>query len=52
MYRIMYPELMDTIIYEFIESNGYITDTLLHALGRESKRPIESDRELVILANL
>lgn len=52
MYPVMYPKSVDTIITEIIGIRGYIMDTLLHALGRESKRLIETIREQLRTVNL
>ena len=45
MYPAMYPKSTDTKFRGFIESNGYITDTLLHALKRKTKKEIERIRK-------
>ena len=41
----MYPKSIGTKIPDSIESNGYVTDTLLHALGRKTKKEVERVRK-------
>ena len=41
----MYPKSMDTKFQDFFEFNGYITDTLLHALRRKTKKELERVRK-------